>query len=193
MAKFYSADYHFGHQNVITLSKRPFEDLKEMTEAIVERHNERIKNSDDVYFLGDFGFEVQKGYLERIFNKLNGRKHLIIGNHDKKEVLRLPWSSKPRERLTVVDEGRTIVLSHYAERSWNKMYRGAFHLFGHCHGKLQGYGRSTDVGVDAWNFSPVTADQAIERMMEWNKDFDTYAPEEEDVITGPELSLARGL
>lgn len=183
--KFYTADHHFGHARIIELCGRPFSCVEEMDEAMIARHNERVEKSDDVYFIGDFGFASDQKYMQHVFGRLKGRKHLVIGNHDKKAVLRLPWASPPKDRMKVEDKGRTFILSHYAERVWDRMYRGAFHLFGHTHGKLPGVGRSTDAGVDAWDFRPVTADEAIERMMAWNHDFDTYAPEEPSVIRGP--------
>lgn len=185
MGKFYTADQHFGHAHIIELSRRPFSSLEEMDRIMIERHNERVENSDDVYFLGDFGFARDQKYMQHVFNRLKGRKHLVIGNHDKKAVLRLNWSSAPKDRMRVLDEGRTIILSHFSERSWDRMYRGSYQLYGHTHGKLHGIGKSTDVGVDAWDFRPVTANEAIERMMAWNPDFDTYAPEEVSVIEGP--------
>lgn len=181
---FYTADHHFGAGRIIELVNRPFGSLEEMDDSLIKLHNERVERSDDVWFLGDFGHGDEK-YLSRIFNRLKGRKHLVVGNHDRKEVLRLNWSSAPRHKAVVKDQGRTVVLSHYPERSWDKMYRGSFHHFGHTHGKLPGIGRSTDVGVDAWGFRPVTADETIERMMSWNHDFDSYAPEFDQVITSP--------
>jgi hypothetical protein len=47
-------------------------------------------------------------------------------------------------------------------------------------------GRSIDVGVDAWDFQPVLASEAIERMQKWNHDFDTYAPELPEIYNGPD-------
>lgn len=179
---FYSADHHFGKGRIIELVGRPFGGVEEMDDALVKLHNERVERSDDVWFLGDFGHGDER-YLSRVFNRLKGRKHLIVGNHDRKEVLRLNWSSAPKHKAVINDGGRTVVLSHYPERSWDKMYRGSYHLFGHTHGKLPGVGRSTDVGVDAWDYRPVTADEAIGRMMEWNSDFDSYAPEHDSVIS----------
>lgn len=190
MADFYTADQHYDHSAVIDFCNRPFSSVEEMDNEMIRMHNERVENSDDVYFLGDFSASRNEKYIRHIFNKLKGRKHLIIGNHDSKQVLRLNWSSTPTHKKTVRDkEGRRIILSHYPERSWDRMYRGSFHLHGHTHGKLLGVGRSTDVGVDAWGFAPVTAAEAIERMREWNHDFDSYAPESEFVIQAPKPSF----
>lgn len=41
---------------------------------------------------------------------------------------------------------------------------GAWHLYGHSHGRLSPQGRSLDVGVDCHNFRPISLDELTERM-----------------------------
>ena len=193
MTIFYSADHHFGHHGIIGLCKRPFETAEEMDEMMIRRHNDRVERSDDAYFIGDFSGSNDPKYLAHIFNKLKGRKHLIVGNHDNKHVLRLGWSSQVTHRRELKVDGQIFILGHYPERSWDKMYKGAFHLYGHTHGKLPGVGRSIDVGVDAWDFQPILASEAIERMKAWNHDFDTYAPELPEIFQGPDEEQSFGM
>src|SRR5437762_1961140 len=75
------SDTHFGHKNILEYEKesRPFTSIEEMHEAIIERWNSNIKPSDIVYHLGDFCFG--KKHLE-IAQSLNGKKRLVMGNHD---------------------------------------------------------------------------------------------------------------
>lgn len=74
-----SSDFHFGHENIIKYSNRPFKDVIEMNEMLVENHNKLVKPQDKYYCLGDVYFGKRgQGYLKR----LNGHKRLIIGNHD---------------------------------------------------------------------------------------------------------------
>ena len=49
-----------------------------------------------------------------------------------------------------------IVLCHYPMREWNGCYRGAWHLHGHVHGRLNHapLGHSMDVGVDSGGYRP---------------------------------------
>jgi calcineurin-like phosphoesterase family protein len=163
-----------------------------MTDFIIEAHNAIAQRSTDVWIVGDFALGKNTAEMRRIFDKMNGRKHLIIGNHDKKEVLRLPWSSEPKYRHTVEDNGRNIFLDHLCSRSWPGMYRGHYHFYGHTHGRLPSHGRSMDIGIDSWGYAPIRADEAIERMKEWNSDFDTYAPERNEIITCSEENVAPG-
>jgi len=51
------------------------------------------------------------------------------------------------------------VLCHYAFRTWNGMSKGALNLHGHSHGRLKPAPRQVDVGVDVWDFRPVTVAQ----------------------------------
>lgn len=186
----YCADHHFLHggnpdaprAGVIDWCNRPFANIAEMTDALIEAHNAVASRTTNVYIIGDFAVGKDEKAKRRIFDKMNGRKHLIIGNHEKNDTLRLGWASEPSYRKTVIDNGRSIFLDHLCARSWPGMYREAYHFYGHTHGRLPSHGRSMDVGIDSWGYAPVTADDAIARMVEWNSDFETYAPERRDII-----------
>jgi len=56
------------------------------------------------------------------------------------------------------------VLSHYSMRSWNGMRRGAVQLYGHSHGRLPGTNQCVDVGVDVWDFRPVSFPEIRQRL-----------------------------
>lgn len=58
--------------------------------------------------------------------------------------------------------GYEVFLSHYPHRSWNKKFHGSIHVYGHVHGALPDHDRSTDVGVDCWDFKPVSLEQILE-------------------------------
>ena len=79
---YYIADTHFGHDNIRRLSHRPFKTIEEMDKTITNNWNSRVRDNDDVYILGDFSYKSKDpiSYLKQ----LNGRKHLIVGNHDTK-------------------------------------------------------------------------------------------------------------
>ena len=81
MKIFVTADTHFNHENIIKYCDRPFKDVHEMNEVIINNWNELVGKEDVVYHLGDYGFGT-KEKLQEIFNRLNGKKYLIMGNHD---------------------------------------------------------------------------------------------------------------
>ncbi|MBO5262100.1 MAG: metallophosphoesterase family protein [Clostridia bacterium] len=80
MSVFYIADTHFGHENMIKLTNRPFKTVEEMDKILIENWNKRVKGNDKVYILGDMFFKTT-GVCE-ILKQLKGEKHLILGNHD---------------------------------------------------------------------------------------------------------------
>jgi len=156
----FTSDTHYGHFNIMRYCNRPFVSVEQMDEAMLENYNSLVKPSDIVYHLGDFGFNTD------VARQLNGRKHLIIGNHDWKLLKKLQphfvWSRdtfllKPGNKLE-------FWLAHYPHRSWPHAYHGSYHLFGHVHGRLPDFGRSCDVGVDVWDYKPAHIDQIIERL-----------------------------
>ena len=150
---YFSADTHFSHENIIKYCNRPFENVEQMNETMISNWNKVVKSNDDIYFLGDFGLGTEK-HLLPIYNRLNGRKFLIVGSHDRHSV-KLPWSGIDNIKVIHIEK-IPITLCHYAMRTWHKSHFNSWHLYGHSHGRLQGFGKSFDVGVDAWNFTPVS-------------------------------------
>ena len=61
---------------------RPFSTVEEMDEALIDNWNSVVKPGDKVYHLGDVTFGNKENYIENIHKKLNGKKRLIVGNHD---------------------------------------------------------------------------------------------------------------
>ena len=162
---YFTADPHFGHQNIIKYCKRPFKNHVEM-DAIIKAHwNALVTPKDTVYVLGDFSMSSDKNQLEDWFNALNGQKILIVGNHDSRACLKLPWKEVHDVKL-IQYKGYRIWLSHYAHRTWPHAFHGSLHLFGHSHGMLDDYRRSMDVGVDSHGFKPLSGDQVIEMLSE---------------------------
>jgi len=160
----FTSDQHYGHTNVIRFCERPFATIEEMDEALIANHNECVKPGDTVYYLGDFSFARNPA---PVFYRLNGNKHLVLGNHDWKrtgELKKLPWGWI-KDVYFLRAGGTKIWLNHFAQLSWPSAHHGSVHLFGHSHGSLTGVGRSTDVGVDAWDYKPVHLD-VILKMME---------------------------
>ncbi len=176
MKTFFTADHHFDHNNIIHLANRPFSSVEEMNETMVERWNMVVNHNDIVYHLGDFAWG-NAGRVYEIFGKLQGHIHVVEGNHDRQ------WWQKPLSYTSLSgypinylmpmhilkfryrDVKKYVTLSHYAMRSWYQSFQGSWHLYGHSHGNLPPYGKSFDVGVDCWDFFPVSNKQMVEKML----------------------------
>src|SRR3990172_2849797 len=85
---FFTSDTHFYHQNIIKYCKRPFKYADEMNEVMIKNWNNTITDDDEVYHLGDFALCSPTG-AENIVRRLKGKKYLIRGNHDHKNVLKV--------------------------------------------------------------------------------------------------------
>ena len=176
MSVWFTSDQHFGHANIIKYANRPFKNVDEMDQAMMDNYRKVVRPEDDVYMLGDCSFYKDQGRAVALFASLPGRKYLVLGNHDKhlkrnKEFLSLFADVDKLMEVELEDPDaesgyRTVVLCHYAMRTWNKSHFGSFHLFGHSHGSLPDdpHSLSLDVGVDCWGFSPVHFNQVRHRM-----------------------------
>lgn len=167
MTLWFTSDTHFNHAQVIDRQNRPFEDITHMHFSMIDAWNDRVAPTDTVYVLGDFAYDRPDGWeLLKLFNALNGVKHLVIGNHDEQHpnVLRLPWESQ--SYLAAIKTGRKkhrwIAGCHYAMETWRGMSGGSLMLHGHSHGSLK---RTIpyrfDVGVDVWDYAPVHIDTLV--------------------------------
>jgi calcineurin-like phosphoesterase family protein len=133
-----------------------------MDEALITNWNSVVTPEDTVWHLGDFGFGHRE-YLQRIVNRLNGRKNRLWGNHDK-PMRQVTGFQEVEYYKELYDGNKKIILCHYGMRVWNKSHYGSIQLYGHSHGSLPGNDQSLDVGVDCWNYFPVTLEQIIEKM-----------------------------
>lgn len=82
---FLIGDCHFGHRNIIRYCNRPFKDVEDMTEKLIANWNSVVGNNDIVYVVGDFALCGKQKIIE-IGRRLNGRKRLILGNHDQASI-----------------------------------------------------------------------------------------------------------
>ena len=77
---YFTSDTHFGHSNIMRFCQRPFSDVTDMNNCLIENWNNKVGKDDIIFHLGDFamgGSNLWNGILER----LNGHKILILGNH----------------------------------------------------------------------------------------------------------------
>ncbi len=163
---FYS-DPHFGHANIIKYCNRPFSTVQDMNEHLVARYNEMVSPTDTVLWLGDCAMNPR--VLDSILPRLNGKRILIVGNHDGSQPMmaRLGFSLVLHEAVLHLGD-RTCRVSHYpyAGHKWNDFVdnrdndrrpqpiKGEVLLHGHTHQTMQRINNQINVGVDAWDYGP---------------------------------------
>ncbi len=184
--QFFTADLHFGHQRIIELSHRPFASVDEMNGALITRWNATVHPWDTVWVLGDVALGEIATSLPLV-RKLNGTKHLIVGNHDRAflgesrrrtiDIARYfdaGFASVQHEAFVRLDSGEIVQLSHFPfsgdshDEDRHTQYRpadwGVPLVHGHVHEAfLSGVSdRGTphvNVGVDRWSYYPVSSEQ----------------------------------
>lgn len=177
---YFTSDIHFGHRNILGFQNRPFKNIDEMNTEIIKRFNQKVTDNDDVYILGDVCYKGNKYEMKALVNKLNGKsKTLVIGNHDPKFIYSCFDEVTIYKRIEYA--GRPFILFHYPLLEWEQYYghggrmgerndkNAAIQLHGHQHNlpvqnvnnRRAGQFRY-DVGVDANNFTPVSADEILE-------------------------------
>ncbi len=164
---YFTADQHFGHYNIMKYESRPFTNVKEMDDFMVKRWNEAVHKNDTVYILGDLTFSKKESVVASIVERLKGKKILVKGNHD--YFAKKAWTEKYFELVTDYHEinrnGVKFCLMHYPMATWNKKHYGSIHLHGHIHSNKLPFeigGRILNVGVDLFDYRPVSIDEVIQ-------------------------------
>ncbi len=160
----YTADLHLNHEAVIRFCNRPFSSASEMDGRICDAICSTVRPDDDLWIIGDFAFAnaTSRPSIQERFASLPGRKHLVAGNHDLKWIRDLPWDSV-HDIVSVKDEDSTFVLCHYPMITWPRARYGTIQLFGHVHNNWRGSRNSVNVGVDVWDFAPVSRSDILLR------------------------------
>jgi len=148
----FTSDTHFGHANIIKYCKRPFKDVEEMNKTLIINWNSVVRPNDTVYHLGDFAFDDPRKYIETLWGDIL----FVSGNHDK-QLLNF-YRNIPQIRKIKIED-KTVTLCHFAMRVWHQSHFNMPHLYGHSHNGLSEFGQSFDIGVDAWNYFPVSWEQ----------------------------------
>jgi calcineurin-like phosphoesterase family protein len=172
---YFTSDQHFGHTNIIKYTSRPFSSVEEMDEQLIENYNKVVSKDDVVYHLGDFAFNKTPDEIASIFSRLNGRKRVLLGNHDNIIYFNSPVNNKLNTGIVDVTPGHLevsfravlgkdvlpVTLFHFPMLSWNKSFHGSYHLHGHTHGSIPFdlKVRRLDVGVDCNNYTPISLEQ----------------------------------
>ncbi|MDE3023103.1 MAG: hydrolase [Pseudomonadota bacterium] len=175
MKTFVTSDLHINHSNIIQYCQHRGNSVDEMNELIIKNWNSVITPVDRVFIIGD----VAMGKIADappLVKRLNGTKHLILGNHDK-TITKLPEfnelfaSSQDYLEFTYKKEGlkQFIVMSHFPFYSFNGQHHGSMHLHGHLHSPpdkihLFPNRRIMDVGLDGNNLFPWDMDVVVEKL-----------------------------
>lgn len=148
-----------------------------MDSCIIDNVNRLVKQNDTLWFLGDFcmgNYQDVIDYRKRVnCNNFN----VVLGNHDKwlrklsSSLVQEGIFSSIQEYAEIDVDVIKVCLFHYCILNFNKAHFGSYHLWGHSHGSLpeNPKARSFDVGINCWDYKPVSWDQVKAKMStkEW--------------------------
>ena len=126
---FFIADLHLSHTNMAL--HRGFATVEEHDEYIIEKWNSVVSKRDVTYILGDVTMEKSAPY--HLLDRLNGRKYVVLGNHDK--------LGHTRKLLEYVDsvagmmKYKGVMLTHCPIHPMELDYRFKHNIHGHIHDK----------------------------------------------------------
>ena len=169
---YYTSDLHLGHENILK-QRTMFTDIEEMNSFLIEKWNKKINNNDEVYILGDFSYR-SKTPVHKYLEKLKGKKHLIVGNHDADWLKKISVEDKSKyflsiEHMKVLKTNKIkITLCHYPMLSYPQARRG-YMIYGHIHNNtgddywplIMRRPRMLNAGVDVNGFEPVTFEELV--------------------------------
>lgn len=167
----FTSDLHFNHDKPFIYKDRGYSSIEEHNEALIKNWNEKIKNSDEVYLLGDvcMGEDIEANI--KLLKRLKGNIHLITGNHDTDK--RIENFKKNHIFTEIIPVGTMFkyrkwifILSHYPMivSNYDDKFKKIWNLCGHTHTTAKFEERifnSYNVGVDAHNNFPIEIEEII--------------------------------
>lgn len=149
---------------------RPFDNLEQMHDCMLTKHNERVKTGDIWYNLGDVTFYYGDEFAS-LFAKFNGRKRLIPGNHDMIKKL-VPYFQKVQMWRVFKEEGMIPFTATHVPID-EESIKGEFNVHGHTHWNLHRNPRNyLNVCVERTDYAPRSFEDI---QAEMKQRIDTYA------------------
>lgn len=152
---FYIADTHFGHANIIKYCDRPFKDIYEMTEVLVNNWNSVVSEDDEVWFLGDFTLSHNKEIITKLVSRLNGHIYMVMGNHDYLSIAEYMACGFEKVYDMPIIYNNFYILSH--EPIFMNENMPYFNIYGHVHNNSIYADRTKNswcVSVERINYTP---------------------------------------
>lgn len=174
---YFTSDLHFCHDKPFLYEPRGFSSIEEMNETIIKNFNSIIDDNDDLYILGDLILKDTNKGLEYL-NRLNGRLHIILGNHDSQTRIDLYQTQDKIEDIQYAYllkyKKYNFYLSHYPTcmGNYDLQMSKTWCLHGHTHSqeKFSEIAKNYNVALDAHNCFPIEIEDILKDIqMKWNE------------------------
>ncbi len=152
---------HFGDSRILdyrdddgNLIRPGFANIQEMDECLLDNWNSVVTPQDIVYHLGD----VYSGHTE-VLGKLNGRKRLVMGNHDKGKDINL-WNTFQKITAWRMFPELKVVLTHVPLLIPRKA-KYDYNVHAHIHQNPAPTPNHFNASSEAINFTPVELESLL--------------------------------
>jgi len=182
----FTSDLHLGHNNINRLCNRPYATIDEMNEAIISNWNTWVQPEDTVYVLGDMcmgRINASLGLVKRLAGNIYlvpGNHDRVFSGYSKtyrvgEDYNIQDWIEKyesagmtilPENPVYTASNGMRFQLSHFPYisedlrddryNSYRPKDEGLWLIHGHVHNSWMKLDRQINVGVDVWQFRPVS-------------------------------------
>ena len=148
------SDTHFGHHNMAI--KRGFKCVADHDNHIVDQWNKVVNKKDTTYLLGDVTME-KANYL--ILNRLNGIKHIVLGNHDEGQHTK-HMQNYVNKIAGMIKYKKICILTHCPIHPC-EMGRFKYNIHGHVHENSLDDFRYINVSCEVINYTPKLLNELI--------------------------------
>lgn len=163
----FTADFHFGHNNIISYCNRPFKTTTEMNNILIKNYNKIVGKNDIVYILGDLSFLNTPSTTE-IVKHLNGFKFLIKGNHDHKTNAgyRKMGFNEVYDKPIILND--RYILSHEPVFDDEYVDIRFINIYGHLHNNaVNEFANKYCVSVEKTDYKPISLEQINEEVVKF--------------------------
>lgn len=157
---FFIADLHLGHDNICEyegINRGNPKTVEEHDDWIIYQWNSIVKKSDLVWVLGDVAFTLEG--LKKV-KKMNGNKHLILGNHD---IFTYVEYCKYFNKVHGFMKYKGMWLSHAPIHE--ESLRNKINVHGHIHSKTINNPNYICVSVEPLNGIPINLEEIKTRSL----------------------------
>jgi calcineurin-like phosphoesterase family protein len=179
--RYWTADWHLGHPNVIHYCNRPYRDVEHMNKRLIGDANIRVGSDDSLIHVGDFvtrgkakGVEGLRTKWNEYASQIQGKLVLLEGNHDEQNKTK----TIGRHLICRISCYRVFV-SHYPTDSETHDPDLIEWVHGKCHFALCGHVHTSwshkwihmthgqpgflniNVGVDVRKWRPMSDDEIL--------------------------------
>ena len=180
---YFISDLHFGHNNILKLERDQFETIEEHDEFIINEINKQVKITDELWILGDVGNPKK-------LMRVNGKKHLILGNHDKRSMKEYEGVVSTVYKYPVYYSNR-VLLSHHP----HPVPECTLNIHGHLHGAVLDSKNHINLSINDRHYKMFTEkdiQKALQNLPaasrgfleEWYADLYKFSGARDDVVIG---------